>query len=319
MRRLPNGNFVAIVTGVGLVEVAPSGNVVRLVPDVKSQSYTHHDFIVRADGHLLSVGDIPVPFDLSPIGGKADALLAVPTLRDVHMESGRVTQMWSALSHLDPLRDVHVPSMAPLTGSPIQPATNWLHINSVSMGPTGNYIISSPFTDTLYSISPDFQRIEWRIGTTRSDFRFENPADRFVFQHSARQLANGHLLVFDNGGGPSQSHMRPAEFGVFSRAIEYEIDYEAKVLRKVWEYRHAPDISAPVVSSVERLANGNTLVNFGVAPVVLVEVDPQGSTVWELTYTAPAQYAPPIDIGAFSARSQVLALNSVNGEVRIAR
>jgi hypothetical protein len=70
---------------------------------------------------------------------------------------------------------------------------------------------------------------------------------------------------------------------------------------------------------VERLANGNTLVNFGVAPVVLVEVDPQGRPVWELTYTAPAQYEPPIDIGAFSARTQVLPLDSVNGEVRIAR
>jgi hypothetical protein len=320
VRQLPNGDFVGIVTGVGLLEVSPSGEVVSLSPDVKGKTFTHHDFIVRPDGHLLSVLDVPMPYDLTSIGGKRDALLAVPALRDVDLRTGRTTPLWNGIDGgLDPLRDVHVPSLSPLNGSPIQPAIDWLHVNAVTMGPSGNYLISSPFTDAVYSISPDFKRIEWRVGGTQSDFRFERPEDRFYFQHSIRQLPNGHLLLFDNGGGKSQSHMRPAEFGTYSRAVEYELNFEAKVIRKVWEYRHTPDISTPVVSSVERLANGNTLVNFGVAPVVLVEVDPQGRPVWELTYTAPAQYEPPIDIGAFSARTQVLPLDSVNGEVRIAR
>ncbi|MCH9007755.1 hypothetical protein IIA29_07075 [candidate division KSB1 bacterium] len=53
-------------------------------------------------------------------------------------------------------------------------------------------------------MSPDFTEIEWQLGlgndgSPRNDFEWEDPADRFYRAHTATQLPNGNLLVFDNG------------------------------------------------------------------------------------------------------------------------
>lgn len=48
-----------------------------------------------------------------------------------------------------------------------------------------------------------------------------------------------------------------------TRAVELELDFTSMTARKVWEYRHDPDIFTAAVGRVMRLDNGNTLVNFG--------------------------------------------------------
>ena len=60
--------------------------------------------------------------------------------------------------------------------------------------------------------------------------------------------------------------------------------------RKVWEFRHNPDIYADRIGNAVRLPNGNTLVNFGFPvgpsdPIVLSEVRPDGSVAAEVAMT----------------------------------
>ena len=108
----------------------------------------------------------------------------------------------------------------------------------------------------------------------------------FYRQHTASQLANGNVLLFDNGNERPQ-----AEGGEYSRALELRLDDAAGTATKVWEYRPSPDIYAPIVSSAYRLDNGNTLVNFGTRdrddpphpkPLVLVEADADGNEVFRV-------------------------------------
>ena len=90
-------------------------------------------------------------------------------------------------------------------------------------------------------------------------YTFPNSGDKFYHQHSAVELANGNILLFDNG-----NFRPPAQGGQYSRALELELNTTTDTATKVWEYRHGPsDIFAACCSNVTRLANGNTVLVFG--------------------------------------------------------
>lgn len=140
--------------------------------------------------------------------------------------------------------------------------------------------------DTVIAISPQFDRIAWRVGRFGSNFTFPNPNDKFYHQHFVRMLDNGNLLLFDNGDG------RPAaEGGQYTRALELTFDWTSMTASKVWEYRHQVGTSggAPVykyadkVGTAQRLENGNTLVWFGadVDPTTLALKNPETFTLVE--------------------------------------
>jgi hypothetical protein len=142
------------------------------------------------------------------------------------------------------------------------------------------------YLDTLIAISPQLDRIVWRIGRFKSDFTFPNPGDRFYHEHYVRMLENGNLLLFDNGNG------RPAaEGGLYTRALELALDWKSMTAAKVWEYRHQTGSSGGVpvykysdrVGSAQRLANGNTMVWFGadIDPTTLKAKSPQTYTLVE--------------------------------------
>jgi hypothetical protein len=107
--------------------------------------------------------------------------------------------------------------------------------------------------------------------------------------------------------------VRPAEEGgPYSRALELELDFNTMEARKVWEYRHEPDLAAQCCSSTQRLANGNTLVDFGINPgddiccrtFTLVEVDSAGNAVSVIEASSPG----------IAAQYRAYALDSINGE-----
>ena len=207
-----------------------------------------------------------------------------------HSGTGRVEQVWSAKETwdiLDPAQ--HWKPALDASGLPVgnvdsEGFTNWIHINSVSFGPHGNIVLSLRNRNQIIALDPDY-KIAWQLHGPDSDYQFPDPADRFYRQHTAAQLANGNILLFDNGNA------RPdAEGGVYSRALELRLDDEeggGGTAVKVWEYRPAPDIYSPYVGSAYRLNNGNTLVNFGVrvnrhGPLVVVEADPNGEEVFRI-------------------------------------
>ncbi len=162
----------------------------------------------------------------------------------------------------------------------------WTHANSLQVAPTGEILMSVRHLDTVIAISPEFDRIAWRIGRFGSDFAFADPSDEFYHEHFVRMLENGNLLLFDNGNG------RPlAQGGQYSRALELALDWDSMTATKVWEYRHPVGDSggSPVykyadkVGSVQRLENGNTLILFGadIDPTSLNVKTPQTFTLVE--------------------------------------
>ena len=299
MARKHNGNIVYIAghkggtTGMGLVEITPLGEEVdRLVDECSPFGPIHHEIQVLRDGRIMYLsrdvrrpgyGDPPMPQEGDTIG--------------IWDQANRVNRIvWNIFDFISPAERTVPDSNRTLPGNPVWggcerdgTVQDWSHGESLSMAEDGSVLASFRHLNQIVSIAPDFKTIRWRLGGPGSDFTFPDTTDRFYHQHSVVALPNGNILMFDNG------NYRPDEEGKeYSRGVELSLDLDAMTATKVWEYRHSPDIFSLCCSSVDRLANGNTVVMFGsipgdlcCRPYYIVEADAQSEVVWEVEHVSP--------------------------------
>jgi hypothetical protein len=222
----------------------------------------------------------------------------------------------------DPVINSNQSSVVPCTGASMQ-IEEWMHANSLQVAPTGVILMSVRHLDTVIAISPQFDRIAWRIGRFGSNFAFPNPSDKFYHEHYVRMLPNGNLLLLDNGDG------RPAaEGGQYTRALELALDWGSMTASKVWEYRHQVGTSggtpvykyADKVGTVQRLANGNTIVLFGadIDPSTLLAKSPETFTLVEADASPAAVALAVLDIVMPPGNGQIyraLPVDTLFGEV----
>jgi hypothetical protein len=276
----------------------------------------HEVLLPGADGvpgTVLHLGKVVKdPFFDSGLAAQGARLQLGTTIRRWDMSARTDTVVWDPFDFLDPVTErtnatnsdpgINSDSRSPM---PCAGATasieEWTHSNSLQVAPTGELLQSIRHLDTVIAISPQFDRIAWRIGRFRSDFAFPNPSDRFYHQHFARLLDNGNLLLFDNGNG------RPAaEGGLYSRALELALDWESMTATNVWEYRHLMSNQDGSTSykytnatgSAERLQNGNTLVSFGtdIDPTTQRARTPQTFTLVEADGSPEASAVAVLDL-----------------------
>lgn len=260
--RLSNGNIAIIDRGI--VVIGPRGDTVASLPQTPGVAYgtIHHGVSPGTNGSILFIAtDTKVINDTSVVG---DAVWEwTPGMQPI--------KRWTAFDMMD-WKTERTYASAP---------GDWLHANSVYLGPRGNAIVSFRNLDQAISIAPDWKSLEWRLGGPGTTLEVAAGAG-FQGQHGVREISPGRVLMFDNGFN------RPDGFG-WSRAMEFSIDLATHKATKVWEYRPNPDDFAQRLGSVQRYSNGNTLVNFGWLspnPIQIVEVTQAGQVVFKL---APAQ------------------------------
>jgi hypothetical protein len=152
-----------------------------------------------------------------------------------------------------------------------------MHANALSIGPHGNVLLSVHLFNQVISIAPGWQVLEWRLGGVNATVTVPDD-ERFTGQHTAREIAPGRVVMFDNR----------IEQGGYSRAVEFELD--GAVARRVWQWVASPVNWSVAVSSARRLPNGHTLVGFGMStglfgstgPTEVYEVDAAGDPIWHL-------------------------------------
>ena len=249
--------------------------VTRLVNN-EIDKWAHHDLLILPGEQVLYIAHEIITIDDTERGGDAETRVLVDSLRRWDQRTHTTEELWDARDHLS------LANRGRWGGDP----KNWLNVNSLAMGIRGNLILSLANRNEIISIAPDFRSIEWRLGGPQSSYEFADPADRFYFQHTAAELPNGNILLFDNGRGRPED-----EGGEYSRALELALNTYDLTALKVWEYRHSPDLYALSRSSAYRLPSGTTLINFETNDAdpqrVIVEADAAGAPVWVAELRSP--------------------------------
>lgn len=296
LAQLPDAEGFVIATQDGVSIVRPDGTNAARLDESDAAARTglgefdvHHDVIPFGDGVALLLVE-----DTATVGAEAWTGEALWTW---DYEADVLEKRWSSFDQLSPATHSGDRSW---TG-------DWLHANSISVGPRGNVVVSFFWTHEVVSVAPDFGSLEWSLGGPASSFTVADGA-MDAGQHTAVELSTDRVLLFDNGLDRPDSTR-------FSRAIELRLDQQAATAEVVWEYRPSPDIFAPIVSSARRLANGNTVVAFGTAanfgtlpstgPIAIHEVTPAGAVVWTL------------EVGGAALMYRATPLETIGGEYTV--
>jgi hypothetical protein len=239
-----------------------------------------HDFQVLPNGNALLMIYDSEAVDMSKIikGGKKDATVTGLVIQEMD-PSKNVIFEWRSWDHFS-LFD----STADLTAEQIDA----VHGNSLALTNDGNLLLSSRNLSEITKIDLQTGAILWRLGGKKNMFKFIGDAQPFAFQHDVRQLADGHITVFDNHGDAAEHDTAP------SRGMEYRIDETNKTATNVWEFTHNPPVFATYMGDTQRLADGNTVLGWGApytgagyAFATISEVTPDAKTIFELTFVQP--------------------------------
>jgi hypothetical protein len=158
---------------------------------------------------------------------------------------GQKVWEWRSWEHFDPEQEVIVDGGR----------GEWSHGNGLAELPDGNIVVSFRNICKVMEIDRKSGDILWKLGPPM-----------LSVQHAPTPLANGNVLIFDNG------------LHANSRVIEVQ----PSTKEIVWKFQEAVPTGffSPRIGNAQRLANGNTLINEGVFGRFF-EVTPAGETVWE--------------------------------------
>lgn len=240
-----------------------------------------HDFLILPNGHFLMLGNETVVMDLSayawfkPAGthGSATADVKCNVIQELDANKNVVFE-WHCADHFA-FADVDSAFLSnPLT-------VDWTHSNALELDDDGNILLSSRHFDEITKINRSDSSIMWRFGGVQNQFTFLNDTTRFYGQHDIRRIDNGHVTLYDNGyralGYPFHG----------ARAMEYELDEVNKTASVAWSYIYDSSMYSRATGNVQRLPNGNTLINYGMMVgknLTFLVVDSLGNDIFKLQF-----------------------------------
>lgn len=245
-------------------------------------------------------------------------LLLEDTLLEVD-RAGNILWRWNLLKHLNEFNLTDIQKNAifrdpntQLRGPEGQ--GDLFHINSASyLGENhwydegderfhlNNIIMDSREANIMFIISHETGKIVWSIGPDFTSNRALRIMGIIIGMHHAHMIpkglpGEGNILVFDNGGwagygSPSQTSKTGMK--VDRRDSSRVIEFNPITLKIVWQFSasdmgfkspmNAHFFYSPLVSSAQRLENGNTLITEG-ANGRFLEVTPEKEVVWEYIF-----------------------------------
>lgn len=199
-------------------------------------------------------------------------------VREVN-KSGKTVWEWHVKDHLGKGADkLDFNYTLPLPVGGLYHSFDWSHFNTVNYIPeTDTVLLNSRNLSEVYFVDHKTGKITNRWGNPSTyDPKAKKPSfyddgDQKLFgEHCATPLANGNVLVFDNGSERPEARR--------SRAVEFN-PTTGKI---VWEFatKHTNSFSSHRQGGVQRLPNGNTLICSTHGGHVM-EVTPQKEIVWE--------------------------------------
>lgn len=218
---------------------------------------------------------------------------------------------------------------------------DWMHMNSISyLGPNkwyekgdgrfhpDNIIWSGRQTNIIAIIEKNEGKIVWQIGPEFTANKKLRAIGQIIGPHHAHMIpiglpGGGNILIFDNGGYAGYGLPNPgAPSGIHNAIRDHSrvVEINPSTLEVVWDYGSANvgllsmmnqyKFYSPLISSAQRLLNGNTLITEG-SNGRLFEITPEYEIVWEYmnpyfskerggntvyrSYRVPHEWVPQLD------------------------
>ena len=211
-----------------------------------------HEFVISPQDTALVTAYRPVTTDLSPMGGPAQGVALSGVVQEIDIPTGQVLFEWSSIDYV-PVTDTYVPFSGGTTAAPF----DYVHINSISIAPDGNLLVSARNTSTVYKVNRSTGQVAWQLGGRRSSFTM-GPGATFWFQHHVLSQGQDTLSIFDDGGAPPKEPQ--------SRAILLSLDIGAMRATLRRSYAHPAGLAAANQGSMQVLADGEVIVGWGNLP-----------------------------------------------------
>ncbi len=207
---------------------------------------------------------------------------------------------------------------------------DWMHINSMSkLGPNKwydagderfnpeNIIWDARESNILAIISKETGKLVWKIGPDFTASKELRAIGQIIGQHHVHMIpkglpGEGNILIFDNGGWAGYGLPdRMSKDGTKTDRRDYSriVELDPITLKVVWEYTgdkmggggmmtmtDNTKFYSQLVSSAQRLPNGNTLITEGCCCRIF-EVTADKEVVWE--YYAPFDFTMPFIYRAY--------------------
>ena len=256
-------------------------NTVDTVYAQNGYTADNHDFLALTNGNyvLFCYDNQPFPMDSIIDGGDPNAIVEGLIIQELN-PNHEVIFEWKSWDHFNVTDNTYLDLTSDLLP--------FIHANAIEIDYDGNFLISSRNLDEITKINRTTGEIIWRWGGSQNEFEFINDYP-FTHQHCIKSLGDNKYLLFDNGNFSSNYTNEPN----ISRAVEYQLDLNTMTATKTWEFSHPDSLFSPSISSVQRLENGNTLINFGNLSLiergaVVTEVNPQNEIVFEFELEIPS-------------------------------
>ena len=254
---------------------------IDLIQTNSSHTYKieNHDFIYINDNHYIVPGQyLRENVDMTSYGGSSSVKLVEFVFQEI--VNNQVVFEWKTEDH---------PELLTAT-DPIyyyqyatRPKVDYFHFNSLTIDPNDqNFILSARHTNQIYKINRTTGEIIWRFGGNNDDFNLTG--NKVISHpHHATILANGNLLLFDNGVTKT-----PQE----SRIVEYNIDENSLAATIAYEYTETGRYS-DIMGSAQKLQNGNYFIGWGgnITSQInanksdITEIDTNGNIILDLSFT----------------------------------
>jgi len=238
----------------------------------------NHDFLALANGNyvLFAYDEQPYAMDTVVAGGNPNATIEGLIIQELDANHNLIFE-WKSWDHFHVTDNSY---MSPWTSANL----NFIHANAIDIDFDGHFLISCRGLDEITKIHRTTGEVIWRWGGTQNEFTFVNDYP-FTHQHSIRSLGDNKYLLYDNGNYSAQY---TGTINI-SRAVEYELDTNLMEATKVWEFIHPDSLYTPSIGGVQRLPNGNTLIDFGNLQwqnigSIVTEVDTNNQIVFQLEY-----------------------------------
>ncbi|HEX4838090.1 MAG TPA: arylsulfotransferase family protein [Solirubrobacteraceae bacterium] len=233
-----------------------------------------HAFEITPQGTALFTVYDAVRCNLSTYGGPADGAVADTLVQEIDLKTGLVRFEWHSLDHVA-LADSYMPVRH--GGTPTSP-WDYFHINAISQQ-GGDLLVDARNTWAAYDVDHRSGQIAWRLGGKHSSFAMA-PGASPAWQHDVRELPDGTISFFDNGGTP-KVHAQ-------SRAIVLRLDSHNMTATLVSSFVHSTPLLAPSQGDFQPLAGGDWLVGWGQAPY-FSELAPGGQILFDAHLPAAYQ------------------------------